>query len=82
MHCTPRFAMKRINHSVAFKDEDACTNQAEIFFSRLRRAEIATHHHLSGRYLHSYARETAWREDYRRVPNGVQYLLAVGAAQG
>ncbi len=32
-----RFAAKRVNHSVAFKDEDACTNQAESYFSRLAR---------------------------------------------
>ena len=75
-----RFATKRINHSVAFKDEDACTNQAESYFSRLRRAEIGTHHHISGRYLHSYANEMAWREDNRRLPNGILYLLATGAA--
>ena len=75
-----RFAAKRINHSVAFKDEDACTNQAESYFSRLRRAEIGTHHHISRRYLHSYANEMAWREDNRRLPNGTLYLLAADAA--
>ncbi len=77
-----RFAMKRVNHSVAFKDEDACTNQAESYFSRLRRAEIGTHHHVSGPYLHSYANEMAWREDYRREPNGTQYLMVAAAALG
>ncbi len=66
--------------SVAFKDEDACTNQTESYFSRLRRAEIGTHHHISGRYLHSYANEMAWREDYRRASNGMQYLIAINAA--
>lgn len=76
-----RFNTKRINHSVAFKDEDACTNQAESFFSRLRRAEIGTHHKISG-YLSAYANEMAWREDHRRVPNGSQYLLMAGAALG
>jgi len=74
-----RFAMKRVNHSVAFKDEDACTNQAESFFSRLRRAEVGTHHHISGRYLHSYASEMAWREDNRRVPNGDQFGMVVAS---
>jgi transposase-like protein len=77
-----KFAAKRVNHSVAFKDEDACTNQAESFFSRLRRMEIGTHHHISGRYLHQYANEAAWREDNRRIPNGTLYLLAAGAALG
>ncbi|MEX0827713.1 MAG: IS1595 family transposase, partial [Haliea sp.] len=46
-----KFDTKRINHSVAFRNEDACTNQAESYFSRLRRMEIGTHHHVSGRYL-------------------------------
>lgn len=75
-----KFAMHRINHSVSFKDEDACTNQAESYFSRLRRMEIGTHHHVSDKYLESYAREAAWREDYRRVPNGRQYLFVITAA--
>ena len=38
------YDMRRINHSVAFSKDGACTNQAESFFSRLRRAEIGTHH--------------------------------------
>ena len=71
---------KRVNHSINFKDEDACTNQAESYFSRLRRAEIGTHHLISGRYLVAYAREMAWREDNRRVSNGEQFLMAAGAA--
>ncbi len=75
-----RFNVKRINHSVAFKDEGACTNQAESFFSRLRRAEVGTHHHIAGPYLTAYAREMAWREDNRRMNNGDQFLAATGAA--
>jgi transposase-like protein len=74
------FAMRRVNHSVAFSDEGACTNQAESYFSRLRRSEIGVHHHISGRYLHAYAREMAWREDHRRVGNGEQFLAVTGAA--
>ncbi len=77
-----RFAMRRVNHSVAFVDEDCCTNQAESYFSRLRRAEIGTHHHISGPYLRAYANEMAWRENNRRKPNGALYALATGAALG
>lgn len=77
-----KYDMRRVNHSVSFKDEDACTNQAESYFSRLRRAEIGTHHHISGRYLHCYASEMVWREDNRRLPNGTLYTLAVAAAMG
>lgn len=75
-----RYLTKRINHSLAYSDGDACTNQAESFFSRLRRAEIGIHHHIAGPYLNAYANEMAWREDNRRVSNGVQYLMVADAA--
>lgn len=75
-----RFDMKRINHSVAFSDDGACTNQAESFFSRLRRAEWGQHHHISGQYLGAYAGEMAWREDHRRASNGEAYTLTAAAA--
>lgn len=75
-----RYLTKRINHQIAFSDEGACTNQAESFFSRLRRAEIGTHHHISGQYLQGYADEMAWRENHRRIDNGSQYFAAAKAA--
>lgn len=71
---------RRVNHQIAFKDEGACTNQAESFFSRLRRAEVGTHHHIAGPYLRAYASEMAWREDNRRVPNGTQASMVADAA--
>ncbi|WP_027441433.1 IS1595 family transposase [Ponticaulis koreensis] len=74
-----RFPTKRINHQIAYSMEGACTNQAESFFSRLRRAEIGTHHHVSGDYLGLYAEEMAWREDARRNSNGDQYAMALSA---
>jgi transposase-like protein len=74
------FDMGRINHSVAFSDEGVCTNQAESFFSRLRRSELGVHHHFSAHYLHQYAAEMAWREDHRRVANGEQFKKVAGAA--
>ena len=75
-----RFITKRINHTLAYADGDICTNQAESFFSRIRRAEIGIHHHVAGPYLASYANEMAWREDNRRVSNGELYLMAADAA--
>src|SRR5258706_15957993 len=65
-----RYLTKRINHSEAYSMDAARTNQAESFFSRLRRAEIGMHHHIAGPYLKSYADEMAWREDNRRRSNG------------
>lgn len=70
----------RINHSVAFSDEGACTNQAESFFSRLRRMEVGTHHHIAGKYLNAYAGEAAFREDNRRESNGDQMMMVASAA--
>lgn len=72
----------RINHSLAYSDEGACTNQAESYFSRLRRMEVGTHHHIAGPYLHAYAGEAAWREDHRRRSNGAQAMMVAGAALG
>jgi hypothetical protein len=77
-----RFATKRVNHSVAFMDDGVCTNQAESYFSRLRRSQVGTHHHFSPQYLHQYANEMAWREDHRRVANGAQYLMVTRSALG
>ena len=51
------FPVKRINHQEAYSADGACTNGAEEFFSRLRRAEIGHHHHLAGAYLARYAQE-------------------------
>jgi transposase-like protein len=77
-----RYEMRRINHSVAFSKDGACTNQAESFFARLRRAEIGQHHHISGKYLGAYAAEMAWKEDNRRQSNGALHAAATGAALG
>lgn len=67
-----KYEMKRINHEEAYSHDGACTNQAESYFSRLRRAEQGHHHHIAGTYLLRYAQEASWREDNRRVSNGEQ----------
>ena len=66
------FEVKRINHEQAYSLDGACTNWAEEFFSRMRRAEIGHHHHIAGQYLLRYAQEASWREDNRRLSNGEQ----------
>jgi hypothetical protein len=72
---------RRVNHSQEYATDDGTSvNQAESYFSRLRRAEIGQHHRISGRYLYQYANEMAWREDNRRLPNGMNWRLVTGAA--
>lgn len=70
----------RINHSLTYSDGIACTNQAESYFSRLRRMEVGTHHHIAGPYLNAYAGEASWREDNRRLHNGGQAMKVVEGA--
>lgn len=72
-----RFDTRRVNHSVEYASDDACVNQAESGFSRIRRAELGHHHHIAGPYLGRYAREMAWREDHRRHSNGAQVQAAL-----
>ena len=74
------WTVDRINHSVAYSDLGACTNQAESFFSRLRRMVAGQHHHVSPQYLHQYANQAAWLEDNRRKDNGsLAFGLVVNA---
>jgi transposase-like protein len=75
-----RYEMKRINHLQAYSADGACTNGAELFYSRMRRAEIGIHHHIAGQYLIRYAQEMAWREDNRRMANGDQVGSVAGLA--
>jgi transposase-like protein len=75
-----RFEMKRINHQEAYSLNGACTNWAESYFSRLRRAEAGHHHHIAGPYLLRFAQEASWREDNRRVTNGEQVHRVAGLA--
>jgi hypothetical protein len=79
-----RYAVDRIDHSQAYSLDGAHSNGAESFFSRMRRGEIGHHHHVSGPYLASYARESAWREDNRRVSNGdqTQHTIKLALSSG
>ncbi len=75
-----RFETLRINHSEAYSMDGICTNQAESFFSRLRRMVTGQHHQVSPQYLHQYACEAAWKEDHRRLDNGALARRVIGLA--
>jgi ISXO2-like transposase domain len=75
-----RFEVSRIDHSQAYSLDGVYSNNAESFFSRMRRAELGHHHHVAGPYLVRYAQESAWREDNRRVSNGDQTRNTVALA--
>ena len=63
-----RFEVKRINHQEASSQDGACTNWAEAFFSRLRRAEIGIHHPIAATHLLRYVQESLWRGEHRLRP--------------
>ena len=74
------FETFRINHSEAYSALGISTNQAESYFSRLRRMVEGQHHGVSPRYLHAYAAHAAWMEDHRRQSNGALCHRALGLA--
>ncbi|NDW03078.1 IS1595 family transposase [Jiella pacifica] len=75
------FPTGRINHSEAYSDFDGKhTNNAESYFSRLRRMVRGQHHGVSHKYLHQYAANAAWCEDHRRRDNGANAFALVGNA--
>lgn len=71
--------VKQVNHKVAYYENGIHTNWVESFHSRIRRAERGVHCRISGKYLQGYADELAWREDHRRVANGTQFAMLLGA---
>jgi transposase-like protein len=78
-----RYTLHRINHQEAYSLRDEAqthTNNAEGFFSRMRRGEIGHYHHVAGPYLLRFAQEAAWREDHKREPNGSQVDRIVALA--
>jgi len=70
-----RHLPKRINHQHCYPDGEACTNQAELLFSRPRRAEIGMHHHAAGPYLGAYGNEIANSYDAQYTSEVFQSLV-------
>ncbi len=67
-----------VNHSIEFSTDDGINkNQAESYFSRLRRAIIGQFHRVTPKYMLDYAQEMAWREDVRRKDTFMQLRLLV-----
>lgn len=74
------FDTYRINHSEAYSLKGVSTNQAESYFSRLRRMVTGQHHGVSAQHLHAYAAHAAWMEDHRRLDNGSLTRRVLGLA--
>jgi len=74
-----RYDHATVNHSIEYATEDGVSNnQAESFFSRMRRMAIGQLHRITPKYMIDYVSEIGWREDQRRTRTSeqVQQLLA------
>ncbi len=62
------YTHETVNHSEEFSNPKGFNqNQAESYFSRMRRAAIGIYHRITPKYMLDYATEIAWREDVRRT---------------
>ena len=74
------YTHETVNHSVEFVGPNGENqNQAESYFSRMRRAAIGVYHRITPKYMVDYASEIAWREDIRRTNTRDQFSLLVKA---
>jgi hypothetical protein len=61
------YELRVVNHSKEYSTPDGVNNnQAESYFSRLRRGEYGVFRGMRPTYLLDYSIEMAWREDWRR----------------
>lgn len=75
----------QVNHSETLVGENGeHSNNSESFSARQDRSEKGIYLNIEPKYLHDYAVETAFREDYRRLPPGkasdiaMHHALSVG----
>jgi transposase-like protein len=73
------FDMMRVEHLYAFSANMACTNNAESYFSRMRKCHSGTHHKITASKWGHYAAEMAWKLDHnkRSVWENVCFLLNI-----
>lgn len=69
-----------LSHLNIVESDRNCTDQAESYFSRLRRMVRGQHHHVSARYLAAYANHAAFLEDNRMMDNGAMTKQIIGLA--
>lgn len=62
--------------------EDVYTNNAESFFSRLKRSVMGIHHKISREHLHRYVDHMAFLHDTRGMTDGERLATAIRMADG
>lgn len=80
-------AHKSVNHNageyVRYEaDGVVTTNQAENFFSQLKRSIDGTHHHVSTEHLPRYLAEFDFRYSTRKMSDTARTLMAIQRSEG
>jgi transposase-like protein len=72
-----------VNHGKGeyFRD-GVSTNDAEAFFSLLKRGVVGSFHHVSKKHLHRYCNEFSFRWNYRKDTDENRTVAAIQAADG
>ena len=79
----PFKAHHTVNHSEQeYARGDVSTNQAENFFSQLKRSIDGTHHHVSVDHLPRYLAEFSFRYTYRKETDTERMTRLVGHVSG
>lgn len=73
------FHHQSVPHAIAFSENGVSDNQAESYFSRLRRYVLGVGHRIEPKYLADIAVEMAWREDMRRKTEGEKLSLLLAS---
>ena len=75
------FEHQTVPHAQMFQTLDEVNNnQAESYFSRLRRYALGVGHRIEPKYMADIANEMAWREDVRRQTQRYKLEQLLGAA--
>ena len=73
---------RTIDHKIAFVDGDIHTNNAECFWSLLKRSINGTYVHVSPKHLGSYVQEQAYRYNARKGDDQGRFEWVVGQVSG
>jgi transposase-like protein len=72
-----------VNHGKGeYYRDGVSTNDAEAFFSLLKRGVMGSFHHISKKHMHRYCNEFSFRWNYRKVDDATRTIAAIRAGDG
>jgi transposase-like protein len=72
-----------VNHGKGeYYRDGVSTNDAEAFFSLLKRGVMGSFHHISKKHMHRYCNEFSFRWNYRKDDDASRTIAAIRAGDG